>query len=227
MQAASRAIPQHQGIAFHVDVACFSLRHGARNRAHRVCIRPGTAPPPPSPSPRNAQSTSARRSSRWSAATSARSASGLQGRGSLDANEARRRAEASRVPRVADSRRGSPDISNVGESGTRAKAEIWSKRGDFDKAIADFVKHSQGPGASSGDRSLWRPMHSSQQLAPSRRTARTATTPSAASDESAAAWPAAAASNTTRSRSGSTPSLEEEHGAHDPPDRAPTLKRLS
>ena len=66
----------------------------------------------------------------------------LQGRGSLDSGEARKRAE-----RLAflSSLAGDAfsDISNVGEPGTRAKPEIWSKRADFDKAIADFVKHSQ------------------------------------------------------------------------------------
>jgi len=66
----------------------------------------------------------------------------LQGRGSLDAGEARKRAERlvflSSLAGDAFS-----DISNVGEPGTRAKAEIWSQRADFDKALADFVKHSQ------------------------------------------------------------------------------------
>jgi cytochrome c556 len=67
----------------------------------------------------------------------------LQGRGSLDAKEARKRAE-----RLAflSSLAGDAfsDASNIGEAGgTRAKAEIWGKRADFDKAIADFVKHSQ------------------------------------------------------------------------------------
>jgi cytochrome c556 len=66
----------------------------------------------------------------------------LQGRGSLDATEARKRAERlaflSSLATDAFS-----DVSNVGEPGTRAKAEVWSKRADFDKAIADFVKHSQ------------------------------------------------------------------------------------
>ena len=66
----------------------------------------------------------------------------LQGRGSLDAGEARKRAE-----RLAflSSLAGDAfsDISNVGEPGTRARPEIWSKRPDFDKAIADFVKHAQ------------------------------------------------------------------------------------
>lgn len=66
----------------------------------------------------------------------------LQGRGSLDANEARKRAE--RLAFIASLAVDAfPDISNVGEASTRAKAEIWSKRGDFDKALADFVKHSQ------------------------------------------------------------------------------------
>lgn len=67
----------------------------------------------------------------------------LQGRGSLDANEARKRAE--RLAFLATLAGDAfSDVSNVGEAGgSRAKAEIWSKRVDFDKAIADFVKHSQ------------------------------------------------------------------------------------
>lgn len=66
----------------------------------------------------------------------------LQGRGSLDASVARKRAErlAFLSSLTVDA---FSDISNVGEPGTRAKAEIWSKRADFDKAVADFVKHTQ------------------------------------------------------------------------------------
>ncbi len=66
----------------------------------------------------------------------------LQGRGSLDAAAARKRAE--RVAFLASLASDAfPEVSNVGDPGTRAKAEIWSSRADFDKIVADFVKHSQ------------------------------------------------------------------------------------
>jgi cytochrome c556 len=66
----------------------------------------------------------------------------LQGRGSLDASEARKRAE--RVAFLASLANDAfPDLSNVGDPGTRAKPTIWSQRADFDKVISDFVKHSQ------------------------------------------------------------------------------------
>jgi len=66
----------------------------------------------------------------------------LQGRASLDGAEARKRAE--RLAFLASLAIDAfPDISNVGDSATRAKPDIWSKRADFDKLIADFAKHSQ------------------------------------------------------------------------------------
>jgi cytochrome c556 len=66
----------------------------------------------------------------------------LQGRGLLDSGEARKRAE--RVAFLASLASDAfPELSNVGDPGTRAKAEIWSQRADFDKVVADFVKHSQ------------------------------------------------------------------------------------
>lgn len=66
----------------------------------------------------------------------------LQGRVTLDAAEARKRAE--RVAFLASlSSEAFSDVSNVGDPGTRAKAEIWSRRAEFDEHIADFVKHTQ------------------------------------------------------------------------------------
>ena len=34
-----------------------------------------------------------------------------------------------------------PDASNLGEAETKAKAEIWSNRADFDKKLSDFQTH--------------------------------------------------------------------------------------
>jgi cytochrome c556 len=67
----------------------------------------------------------------------------LRGGGaSLDANEARKRAD--RVAFLASmANEAFPDVSNAGEGVTRAKPEIWTKRSEFDKLIGDFVKHSQ------------------------------------------------------------------------------------
>ncbi len=66
----------------------------------------------------------------------------LQGRASLDPAELRKRA--GRVAFLATlSSDAFSDVSNVGDPGTRAKPEIWSRRSDFDKVQTDFLSHSQ------------------------------------------------------------------------------------
>jgi cytochrome c556 len=35
-----------------------------------------------------------------------------------------------------------PDISNVGEPDTKAKADVWTNRADFDKRLKDFQAHA-------------------------------------------------------------------------------------
>lgn len=66
----------------------------------------------------------------------------LQGRVSLDPAEARKRAERLSFLAALSSEAFS-DVSNVGNPATRAKADIWSKRSEFDKSLADFVKHAR------------------------------------------------------------------------------------
>ncbi|WOJ90855.1 cytochrome c [Methylocapsa polymorpha] len=36
---------------------------------------------------------------------------------------------------------GFPEISNIGEPDTKAKADIWTNRADFDKKVKDFQAH--------------------------------------------------------------------------------------
>ncbi len=35
-----------------------------------------------------------------------------------------------------------PDVSNVGEPGTRTKPEAWTNRADYDRRLKDFAEHS-------------------------------------------------------------------------------------
>lgn len=64
----------------------------------------------------------------------------LQGKAEYDQAEIQKRA--TRVAFLAGFLNESfPDISNVGEPDTKAKAEIWSNRADFDKRIKDFQDH--------------------------------------------------------------------------------------
>lgn len=66
----------------------------------------------------------------------------MQGRAALDVAEAKKRAERIAFLAQLATEAFSP-ASNVGDASTRAKPEIWNRRAEFDKAIADFVKHAQ------------------------------------------------------------------------------------
>jgi cytochrome c556 len=66
----------------------------------------------------------------------------LQGRASLSDADARKRAERVAFLAVLSSEAFS-EVSNVGDPGTRAKPEIWSRRAEFDKSVAEFVKRTQ------------------------------------------------------------------------------------
>ncbi len=64
----------------------------------------------------------------------------LQGKADYDQAEIQKRA--TRVAFLAGLlNEAFPDISNVGEPDSKAKAEIWSNRADFDKHIKDFQDH--------------------------------------------------------------------------------------
>ena len=66
----------------------------------------------------------------------------LQGRASLDASELQKRT--SRVAFLATLASDAfSEVSNVGDPGTRAKPEIWTRRAEFDKALTDFAGHAQ------------------------------------------------------------------------------------
>jgi len=66
----------------------------------------------------------------------------LQGRAPYNPTELRKRA--ARLALLAELAADAyPDVSNAGPDATRAKAEIWSSRAEFDTRLADFVKHTQ------------------------------------------------------------------------------------
>lgn len=65
----------------------------------------------------------------------------LQGKAPYDQAQVRKRAE--RVAFLANLLPESfPDVSNVGEPGTRTKPEAWSDRADFEKKLKEFSEHS-------------------------------------------------------------------------------------
>jgi cytochrome c556 len=65
----------------------------------------------------------------------------LQGRAQYNAAELKKRA--ARLAFLAELASDAyPDVSNAGPEATRAKAEIWSSRAEFDTRLADFVKHT-------------------------------------------------------------------------------------
>jgi cytochrome c556 len=64
----------------------------------------------------------------------------LQGKAEYDSAEIQKRA--TRVAFLAGLlNEAYPDISNVGEPDTKAKADIWTNRADFDKRLKDFQDH--------------------------------------------------------------------------------------
>lgn len=64
----------------------------------------------------------------------------LQGKAEYDSAEIQKRA--TRVAFLAGLlNEAYPDVSNVGEPDTKAKAEIWSNRAEFDKRLKDFQEH--------------------------------------------------------------------------------------
>ena len=66
----------------------------------------------------------------------------LQGRGSLSDADAKKRAERVAFLAVLSSE-AFAEVSNVGEPATRAKAEVWGRKADFDQSVTEFVKHAQ------------------------------------------------------------------------------------
>lgn len=63
-----------------------------------------------------------------------------KGASPYDAADAKKRLE--RLALLADYlKEAFPDASNLGEAETKAKAEIWSNRADFDKKLGDFQTH--------------------------------------------------------------------------------------
>src|SRR5690606_21565410 len=65
----------------------------------------------------------------------------LQGRAPYDAQALKKRAD--RVAFLADLLPETfPDVSNVGEPGTRTKPEAWSDRADFEQKLKDFRTRS-------------------------------------------------------------------------------------
>lgn len=65
----------------------------------------------------------------------------LQGKAPYDAEQIRKRT--ARVAFLAELLPETfPDVSNVGEPGTRTKPEAWSNRVDFDKKLKGFREHS-------------------------------------------------------------------------------------
>jgi len=64
----------------------------------------------------------------------------VKGTGAYDAAEVQKRL--TRLTVLADYlKEGFPDASNLGEPETKAKADIWSNRADFDKKLGDFQTH--------------------------------------------------------------------------------------
>src|SRR5262245_34267677 len=62
----------------------------------------------------------------------------LQGRAQFDAKEIQKRA--ARVAFLSElTAEVFPDVSNSGLPGTKAKADVWSNRPDFDKRQAEFI----------------------------------------------------------------------------------------
>lgn len=65
----------------------------------------------------------------------------LQGKVPYDQTQVRKRAE--RVAFLANLLPESfPDVSNVGEPGTRTKPDAWTNRADYDKRLKEFSEHS-------------------------------------------------------------------------------------
>jgi cytochrome c556 len=65
----------------------------------------------------------------------------LQGKVPYDQTQVRKRAE--RVAFLASLLPESfPDVSNVGEPGTRTKPDAWTNRADFEKKLKEFSEHS-------------------------------------------------------------------------------------
>jgi cytochrome c556 len=65
----------------------------------------------------------------------------LQGKTPYDQAQVRKRAErvaflANLLPETF------PDVSNVGEPGTRTKSDAWTNRADFDKKLKEFSEHT-------------------------------------------------------------------------------------
>jgi len=66
----------------------------------------------------------------------------LQGRAAYAATDVKKRA--TRVAFLSElANENFPDISNTGLPNTKAKADIWSERADFDKRLAEFAQHAR------------------------------------------------------------------------------------
>jgi cytochrome c556 len=116
----------------------------------------GQTPPPPAPSP--AKRAVDERKAIYTLIGSNFKPVGevLQGHVPYDATELRKRT--TRVAFLAGlAGEAFPEVSNAGLPATRAKAEIWSSRAEFDRRLADFAAHAQSlaqvvaRGGSSGD----------------------------------------------------------------------------
>ncbi|RZA00719.1 MAG: cytochrome c, partial [Moraxellaceae bacterium] len=65
----------------------------------------------------------------------------LQDKAPYDAAEIAKRAK--RIAFLTDFLDGTfPDVSNLGEPDTKAKAEVWSKSDDYQKRLKDFKEHA-------------------------------------------------------------------------------------
>jgi cytochrome c556 len=101
---------------------------------------PPAAPPAPSPAK---QAIEVRKAVYTLVGSNFRPIGGLlQGRGQYDAAEFKKRID--RIVFLTELANESfPDVSNSGLPDTKAKADIWSDRADFDKRLKDFQEHAK------------------------------------------------------------------------------------